>query len=291
MSFPYFILLLGLLFRSPLAFSFDELDCPKLDKKAENLHIKGDSNGALKLGTEVIDKCPNPSYNIIILMGRLQQTLKKNQLKALDYFEQAIEIGPNYYLAYMNASAVHLNMMRYDEAIKYGELAVQKSKEKDEKLKSKFNLGLALFRKAISEENNKDLLLKGYKLFEETKNLKEAKGISYFNLAFVEENIHLNEEKAKNYFTKSCNAGFSQACQYKEGITQRIALLKNKKKFDGLSSKKLLEKLGTCYKKKFNMTDENVKMTVDSMTSGMAMLNEKQKQHSLGSTLKGMKCD
>jgi tetratricopeptide (TPR) repeat protein len=63
----------------------------------------------------------------MILMGRIQQVHKKYQEKALEFFNRAIEMEPDYHLDYINASALLLELEKFNDAIKNSKKVIERA--------------------------------------------------------------------------------------------------------------------------------------------------------------------
>ena len=80
---------------------------------------------------------------------------KKNFAKAIEHYQQAIQINPNEIIYHSNVAAAHIEMKQYDEAILECDKAIEKTKTMGEY--DHIKLGKCMARKATAQQAKDDL--------------------------------------------------------------------------------------------------------------------------------------
>lgn len=282
------------------SYAMNPTECNLQSQKADSLSMKGKKMEALDLAEKIVKECKPAPYNALMVAAKTTLYQLSNPKKSLEYSKIAIKQGPDFYMGYLNASAAAMTMESYDEAIAFAKSAIEKAKGKDDKLKGRYNLGLAYFKKASTFENSNgessEIYKQGYEEFKQTKEMGLFKTKSHYFMALYEETILHDEDMARGNYEVACKSGDANSCETLKTLAQRMkpyTKMKNYRPasdYSKLSFDELKGEMGKCYKAKYNMEDGPVKQTVDSIAGSFSTMEESQRKAMMIQTLNSIGC-
>ena len=207
--------------------------CAKLTYSGESELGNGNLTSASKFLEEAVEVCnqaPEKSARPYIAYGKLMYE-RQNPEGAIKWFKRALQDEPNLPLAYMNISAAYFQRRDYQNAVDFGTQAVSSIENQIDNYdpeeaksliaKSAFNVGLAYI--AIGGiRNDVSYAKKAEPYFLKTSQYKPEFNQTYYQLGIIKEAAYQDFKAAANYYAQSCNMGYTKACDWNDGLKDRI---------------------------------------------------------------------
>jgi tetratricopeptide (TPR) repeat protein len=128
----------------------------------------------------------------------------------VDWSEKALLEEPGLGLAYMDMSSGYIGLNQYDKAVAAAKKGLEKKSEWSAKLN--FNVGFALFQKAVGETKyNEAIHAEPY--FLESKKIDPSLGINYYYLGVLAESVKNKPADALKLYDEGCKRQYMQACE------------------------------------------------------------------------------
>lgn len=221
------------IFSTPASAANVAEDCAVLTANGESELGNGNltaANKFLEQAVEVCNQAHEKSARPYIAYGKLMFE-RENLEGAIQWFKRTLQEEPDLPLAYMDISAAYFQLKDYDSAAQYGSQAVSSIEkhmdaydpEEAQSLlaKSAFNVGLA-YTALGGARNDVSYAKKAEPYFMKTAQHMPDYNQTYYQLGIIKEAAYQDFKAAADYYAKSCNLGYTQACVWNEGLKNRI---------------------------------------------------------------------
>lgn len=285
MKTPGFALAVALIASAYPALAHAE-DCASLIAQAES--SQGPEAVASAKKAVAVCKIANikTARPFMVLSAEANRSGKLNEV--ISWSKQGLEQEPSLPLAYMNICAAQMQMKKYDDAVATCQQGLREPNAWSAKLN--FNIGLALFKKAVDAQKFPETL-KSEPYFQESKQLDASILQNDFYLGMMEENVKGNPQAALSHYEPACKAGDKSSCE-------AMARVKSATSAPAVSAKtaapaspeeaKLWDELVVAYRKK-GLDEATAKHTVSEIRGNFSSLTSEQRIQSLKSMLEALK--
>lgn len=209
--------------------------------------------------------------------GKLDEVIK--------WSKQGLEQEPGLPLAYMNICAAQTQQKRYDEAVRSCQDGLREPNAWSAKLN--FNIGLALFKKAVDAEKYPDALA-AEPYFATSKQLDPKILQNDFYLGVLEETVKGNPQAALAHYEPACKGGDQASCQALARVKSASRPVASVASPASAEEVKLWEALEAAYRKK-GLDAATAQQTVGNMQASLAQVPAEQRIQSLRSMLEALK--
>lgn len=209
--------------------------------------------------------------------------------EVISWSKQGLEQEPGLPLAYMNICAAQSQMKKFDDAVKSCTDGLKEPSAWSAKLN--FNIGLALFQKAVAAEKFGETL-KAEPYFLESRKLDASIGQNHYYLGILAENVKADPTAALAHYEAGCKVGDQQSCvgagrvKGKAG-SQQVAQQQPTVPI-GADEAKLWAAVEDGYRKK-GLDEASLKDMITRMKSGLATVPAEQRMQSLRQMLDALK--